>query len=115
MLREPAGCTILGPFRRSIQVMAGILAAVALSGCARDQAKDIASCQVEADRFYQGYQANDVGNPRSKYIIACMDAKGYDFDFSPVECDSQHPMAIQPTCYVSKNLFQRISAWWQKS
>jgi hypothetical protein len=80
-----------------------LLAAFALGGCLPDQAKDVADCRVEADRFYQGYNAVDVNNPRSRYIIDCMATKGYDFNISPDKCDSRHPLATQQTCYASNN------------
>jgi hypothetical protein len=76
-----------------------LLAAITLGGCLPDQGKDVAACRIEADHFYQGYQDVDVGNPRSQYIIACMSAKGYDFDISPADCDSRHPLPIQAACY----------------
>lgn len=75
------------------------IAALAVAGCLPDQAKDLTACRIQADRFYQGYDDVDVNNPRSRYMIACMAAKGYDFNFSPADCDSRHPLAIQPTCY----------------
>jgi hypothetical protein len=76
-----------------------LLMVISLGGCLPDQAKDVAACQTEADRFYQGYNAVDVDNPRSHYIIACMAAKGYDFTILPADCDSRHPLPIQPACY----------------
>ena len=79
-----------------------LLAAITLGGCLPDQAKDVAACQTEADRFYEGDRAVDVDNPRSQYIISCMAAKGYDFDYLPADCDSRHPLATQPTCYAPK-------------
>jgi hypothetical protein len=84
-----------------------LLVAFAMGGCLPDQVKtkDVAACRIEADRFYQGYNAVDVNNPRSRYIIACMAAKGYDFDVSPADCDSRHPLATQPTCYLSNDWF----------
>jgi hypothetical protein len=76
-----------------------LLIAITLGGCLQDQTKEIAACRLEADRFFQGYTTADVDNPRSQYIIACMAAKGYDFDISPADCDSRHPLPTQPTCY----------------
>ena len=76
-----------------------LLVAIVLGGCLPDQAKDVATCQTEADRFYQSYRAVDVDDPRSHYIIACMAAKGYDFIISPADCNSQHPLASQAACY----------------
>ena len=76
-----------------------LLVAITLGGCLPDRAKDVAACRLEADRFYQVYQDVDVGNPRSQYIIACMAAKGYDFDVSPADCDSRHALPAQPACY----------------
>jgi len=76
-----------------------LLVAITLGGCLPDRAKDVAACRLEADRFYQVYQDVDVGNPRSQYIIACMAAKGYDFDVSPADCDSRHALPAQSACY----------------
>lgn len=89
-----------------------LLVALALGGCLPDQAKDLSVCQMQADRFYQGYNDVDVASPRSRYIIACMAAKGYDFDFTPAGCDSRHPLTVQPACYAPSNwllrLFERL-------
>jgi hypothetical protein len=80
-----------------------LLAAISLGGCLPDQAKDVAVCRTEADRFYQAYNAIDADNPRSRYIIACMAAKGYDFDVSPADCDSRHALPTQAACYKSNS------------
>jgi len=79
-----------------------LLAAFGVGGCLPDQAKDVAACGAEADRFYQGYNTADVNNPRGRYVISCMAAKGYDFDVSPADCDSRHSLVAQPTCYVTR-------------
>ncbi len=79
-----------------------LLAAFVVAGCSPDHAKDVAACGVEADRFYQGYNTADANNPRSQYVIACMAAKGYDFDVSSADCDSRHSLVTQPTCYVAR-------------
>ena len=73
-----------------------------VAGCSPDQARDVAACGVEADRFYQGYNTADVNNPRGQYVIACMAEKGYDFDVSPANCDSRRSLVMQPTCYVAR-------------
>ena len=85
------------------------LMAFALAGCLPDEVREnnVAACRIEADRFYQGVNAVDVNNPRSQYIVECMAAKGYDFDISPADCDSRHPLASQPACYAP----QRWMAW----
>ena len=80
-----------------------LLATFALGGCLPDKSKDVADCRTEADRFYQGYNAADVNNPRGRYIIECMGTKGYVFNIAPDKCDSRHPLATQPTCYGSNN------------
>jgi hypothetical protein len=79
--------------------------AFGLGGCLPDQvkAKDVAVCQIEADRFYQGHNDIDVNNPRSQYIIECMAAKGYDFEISPADCDGRRALATQPACYAPQN------------
>jgi hypothetical protein len=78
-------------------------AAIVLAGCSPDRARDLAACRAEADHFYQGYQAVDVDNPRSQYIIGCMATKGYNFDILPADCDSRHPLPVQPACYTSNS------------
>lgn len=80
--------------------VAVLLMAIGLGGCVPNQAKDVATCQAEANRFYQTYKAVNPDDPSSQYIIACMAAKGYDFTISPADCDSRHPLPTQPTCYV---------------
>ena len=84
-----------------------LLAVFFLAGCLPNHTEDVVTCRTEADRFYQGYNAIDVNNPRSRYIIECMGAKGYDFDVSPANCDSRHPLATQPTCYASQSWIAR--------
>jgi hypothetical protein len=76
-----------------------ILLAIGLGGCLPDQAKDVAACQTEAERFYQMYHAVDPNDPSSQYIIACMAAKGYDFTISPADCNSRYPLPTQAACY----------------
>jgi hypothetical protein len=80
-----------------------LLAALALGGCSRDRAKDMAACQVEAERFYQTYRAVNSDDPSSQYIIGCMAAKGYDFTISPAACNSEHPLPTQPACYAARS------------
>jgi hypothetical protein len=80
-----------------------LLGVITLGGCLPDQAKDMSACRTDADRFYQGYHAADVDNPRSQYIIGCMAAKGYDFTIASEECDSRHPLPTQPACYTSSS------------
>ena len=76
-----------------------MLILVSLGGCLPDQAKDMAACRTESDRFYQTYKAVDPEDPSSQYIIACMAAKGYNFTIFAADCDSQYPLPTQPTCY----------------
>ena len=86
-----------------------LLAALALGGCMQHQAKDVAACQAEADRFYRDESNTfDAYSPRDKYIIGCMAAKGYNFDISPADCDSRRPLSTQPTCYTSNGLLAWI-------
>jgi hypothetical protein len=85
-----------------------LLAALFLAGCSPSQSETVAACRIEADRFFQGYNDVDVNNPRSRYVIECMAAKGYDFDISPTDCDSRHPLATQATCYRSQSWLTRV-------
>jgi hypothetical protein len=81
---------------------AALLMAIALGGCkanAPDKAQELAACQAEANRFFQTYKTVDPDDPSSRYIIGCMAAKGYDFTIETADCDSRHPLPIQPACY----------------
>jgi hypothetical protein len=72
---------------------------ITLKGCLPDQAKDVAACVTEAERFYRMYKAVDPEDPSSQYVISCMAAKGYQFTVSPADCDSRYPLPTQATCY----------------
>jgi hypothetical protein len=76
-----------------------VLLLLDLTACLPDQTKSLADCQKEADRFFMAYRNDDPENPRSRYIIECMAAKGYDFRVEPEACDSRHPLTTQATCY----------------
>ena len=82
-----------------------LFVALFLGGCSPDQAKSkaILACRDAADRFYQGLSNADIDSPRSKYIVACMADKGYNFEVWPVDCDSQHALTTQSACYVSQS------------
>ena len=85
-----------------------LLLALTVTGCLPDQAKDVAACQIDADRFYQTYRAVDPADPSSQYIIGCMANKGYEFTVSPADCDSRHALTTQAACYIPKNWFAWI-------
>lgn len=85
-----------------------LLAASSVGGCFPDQAKDVVACRSEADHFYQAYRAVDPDDPSSRYIIACMAAKGYDFTISGADCDSRYPLPTQATCYAPNNWAARF-------
>jgi hypothetical protein len=93
-----------------MKLAVGLFVALFLGGCLPDQVKsaDVTACRDEADRFYQAYNNADISNPRSKFIIACMASKGYNFEVSPADCDSRHALVTQSTCYVSKSWIARI-------
>jgi len=82
-----------------------LLIALALGGCLPDRSKDMAACENEASRFFQTYKAVDPDSPSSQYIIQCMATKGYDFSIAPSDCDSKHPLPLQPACYTPENWF----------
>lgn len=95
--------TVRAPFFAAIGVS---LLVLTLGGCLPDKINDVASCQMQADRFFPLPSA-DADSPRSQYIIACMAAKGYDFDIEPADCDSRHSLTAQATCYSPVNWFIR--------
>lgn len=80
-----------------------LLIALTLAGCSQEKANSLVVCQKEADRFYRAYQAADVSNPRSRYIIGCMVSKGYEFDVTPADCNSEHALPTQSACYTPDN------------
>ena len=86
-----------------LRLGAVLLAAIGVGGCFPDQAKDVAACRSQADQFYQAYRAVDPDDPSSRYIIACMAAKGYDFTIARADCDSRYPLPTQPTCFTPNN------------
>ena len=81
---------------------------VALGGCSSGKAQDVAACRAEADRFYQAYRDDDVANPRGRYIVECMESKGYEFDISSAACDSRRALLTQQCCYVSTSWIGRL-------
>lgn len=79
-----------------------VLLLVALGGCAPDQSKDMAACQSEVKRFYPVYVASNMNDPGVRYIMACMEFRGYDFSISAADCDSKYPLPTQPACYAPR-------------
>jgi hypothetical protein len=47
-----------------------------------DRTKDVAQCETEAIRVYPRDPAVDLGDPATRYLNACMAAKGYEFRFT---------------------------------
>jgi hypothetical protein len=88
---------------RRAAVIVLTLALPSLAGCFPDQAKDEASCEAQASRFFAIYHAVDPNAPASRYIIECMQAKGYRFTLAPEDCDSRHALPTQPACYTPNN------------
>jgi hypothetical protein len=86
-----------------------LLVLIILAGCLPDRDKVLFDCQKEADRFFQGDQADDPENPRSRYIIECMAAKDYDFTIEPRDCNERYPFPTQPACYVSDSWLDWIA------
>jgi hypothetical protein len=76
-----------------------LILAIGLGGCSPDRAKDMASCQTEAERFYPTYQAVNPDDPSSRYIIGCMATKGYVFTVTPSDCNSNRSLPTQAACY----------------
>jgi hypothetical protein len=85
-----------------------LLAAINLAGCSPNKSTDMAACQTEADRFYQGRKVADMDDPRSRYIIECMATKGYEFDVYPAACSDRDPFPTQPACFVRSNWLARM-------
>jgi hypothetical protein len=93
---------------KHIERAVALLLAINLAGCTPNNATDMAACQKEADRFYQGRQEADMDDPRNRYVIECMATKGYDFDVYPAACTDRHPFPTQPACFVRSNWLARM-------
>ena len=91
---EPAG-----PWLRVLARLSAALGAVLVAGCQPNRSDTLASCQLDADRFYHTAAAATLESPRTKYVIGCMDAHGYKFDFLLTQCESSRPFTAQPACY----------------
>jgi hypothetical protein len=76
-----------------------LLMLFALDGCLPDQSRDMAACRMQADRFYHMYNAIDPDDPSSKYVLACMANKGYNYTILSQDCDSRYPSSTQAACY----------------
>jgi hypothetical protein len=76
-----------------------LLLTAALGGCMPDQSGDMAACQSEVMRFYPVYVASDMDDPGTRYIVACMNSKGYVLSVAAADCNSKYPLPTQPTCY----------------
>ena len=93
--------------RRAVVLLVALLS-LTLAGCLPDRAKDIAACEKEASRFFETYRAIDPDDPSSRYIIGCMEAKGYDFTIAPAECSGKHPLPLQASCYTPRSWLEWI-------
>jgi hypothetical protein len=76
-----------------------ILPLIALGGCAPDQSRDLTACLEAVKRFYPTYAASNMNDPGVRYIIGCMEAKGYHFSVAATDCSSKYPLPTQPACY----------------
>jgi hypothetical protein len=97
---------------------AALLLALALGGCVANQAKDMAACKAEVMRFYPGYRAVKFDDPGTRFIVACMQARGYELEVAASDCSSRDPVATQPACYAPRHWFaafvdrlRRYLAW----
>jgi hypothetical protein len=92
------------------------LLTLAPGGCMPDQSKVMSACLTEVKRFYPAYVASNMDDPGIRYIIACMEAKGYDFSISAADCNSKHPLPTQPTCYAPQGVVAAtIDQLWRPS
>jgi hypothetical protein len=92
-----------------------LLLLLSLQACLPDQAQSLAACQNEADRFFMAYRNDNPQNPRGRYIIDCMAAKGYDFTVEPDACDGRYPLTIQSACYSPHGWLNWIEFKFRKS
>ena len=84
-----------------------------LTSCDQGRAKEeaTAQCSMDADRFFPSYEAAQVDSLRNKYMVGCMDTKGYNFTFESKDCDSKRPLFNQPACYAPKTWLQELLQW----
>ena len=84
--------------QRDLARLSVLLAAALVAGCQPSRSDALASCLLDAERFYQT-RAVTLESPRAKYIMGCIAAHGYRFDFLLAQCESSRPFISQPECY----------------
>lgn len=69
-----------------------------LAGCSepRHVERLVAECQVAAAA---AAHTDDVGKADPGYVVACMQAKGYDSDYNLRDCTRNAPPYLNPACY----------------
>ena len=98
-----------GQWSRAVARLATVIATVLVAACQPNRSDTLGACQLDADRFYRTASASVLESPRTKYVIGCMAAHGYRFDFLLKQCDSSRPLTAQPACYSSLN-----SSWFSQ-
>ena len=88
-----------------------LLVGLILGGCIPDQPRDVAACETEAIRVYPKQPAVDLGDFATRYINACMAAKGYDFTILAAGCNPRYPFATQPECYTPTGWIAQFIDW----
>ena len=84
--------------------MGGAILSVIIFGMIRyvpDKASDTRICEAETLRFYS------VGSGE-RFMLECMNAKGYEFDVMPEDCESRTRMVMQPACYTPNTLGAKL-------
>jgi len=104
-----------GTRRAWIEFATIMMVAVALAGCTPEQ--DVAKCEVEAMRLYPNNPPKDYNDVATRYVVACMTAKGYEFIKYPWKCSgkpisvlSDPPTALLPGCYKSADWLAQFLA-----
>ena len=69
----------LAPMGGRMRFVVVLWMAVILAGWSPSQATKLADCQIEADRFFPTFRPLDTDDPRSQYIIECMEFEGLRF------------------------------------
>jgi hypothetical protein len=90
-----------GSLRRSIKFIAGIIVVIGIGGCAPGKMHETEACETETLRFYP------IGSG-DRFMIECMDSKGYEFDVASAECKSKTRMVMQSACYRRKGWVGRF-------
>ena len=83
-----------------------VLIALPLAGYFADQERLVASCEIEAIHTYPREKL-PPGAHVGDYILACMEAHGYDWNLADKRCHITNTVERNPYCYTPRDPLDR--------